>query len=348
MSPVRRDFLAGGRDATYEVVDLGAFDGRPTIAMDIDARGTVYGRHGTGPTARSFRWTSRLGYEDLGGPDGLAFNLNAATDFGLLNGNVIVGPGQQRAVALHPADGFIYIDAPHLGTSVGSSASGSVAGTRRNADGSTSAFVWSRSGGVTLLPLEVDGATGVTSSAADVNERGAVAGNLSWRNAAGRQEQRAFMWDATGGTRLVPPAGPGLVGATFVSNSGVVVGASEARPPRPGETRVDPRSSTPGAVPVLGWAWGESAGLRILPGLGGTHSVPWDVDNQGNVYGWSSDASGVRHSVRWPASGGVEKLGSLGGHSQLGGLNHRGDLAGWATAPNGETHAVKYLRRGSR
>ena len=347
MAPARDDALATARAENWEVIDLGQFDGQPTMAMDIDARGTVYGRYGTGAGTRSYRWTSRAGFEDLGGPDGLAFNLNAATDFGLLNGNVLAAPGRQRAVVFHPADGFLYIDSPHDGTTLGSNQAGVVSGTRRNAVG-TSAFTWSRSAGVTVLPLEVPGGTIGQSSAADVNERGTVVGNLSWQTPGSLPQHRAFVWDAENGTRLIPPAGPGLVGATFISNAGVAVGATEARAPRPGERRADPRSSTPGDVPITAWSWSAEAGLRILPSLGGTHSVPWDVDNQGNVYGWSSDAAGVQHAVLWTAVGAIVRSGSLGGASLLGGLNHRGDLAGWATTPTGEMHAVKYLRRGGR
>src|SRR5687767_2972646 len=68
----------------YEVRDLGTFDGQPTIALDIDKHGAVFGRYGMGLSQRSFRWTETGGYEDLGALDGAAFQILTANDHGLL------------------------------------------------------------------------------------------------------------------------------------------------------------------------------------------------------------------------------------------------------------------------
>src|SRR5688572_12072998 len=66
-------------DATeYEIVDLGTFNGLPTQALDIDKHGAVYGLYGSGPSGRSFRWTRKEGYQDLGDFEGNTFRFLTA------------------------------------------------------------------------------------------------------------------------------------------------------------------------------------------------------------------------------------------------------------------------------
>lgn len=333
---------AGSRlDASeYQVVDLGQFNDLPTLAFDIDKHGAVYGLYGTGPSARSFRWTGKDGYEDLGAFEGLPFRILSANDHGLLNGNVFDGT-RQRAVAFIPRTGFVYLDGENAGTTLGNNDRGAVAGTRFGAaPASNAAFVWTQESGVALLSLAVPGATSLTSGASDVNELGHAAGTLSYRTSPTTPPiNRAYMWDGTS-THIVPPLGPAAVGVTYISDDNIVIGASEMRAPVPGDVRRNPLSSNPGTIPVHAWKWSETMGLVDLGTLGGAHSVPWDVDKDGNVYGWASDEAGVQHAVKWPATGGIIKLGTLGGSSLLGGLNKHGVLAGWSTTLSGETHAM--------
>src|SRR5687768_4436584 len=137
-------------DATeYDVVDLGTFGGQPTQALDIDKHGAVYGVYGATPlTGRSFRWTRKNGYEDLGSLDGSAFRILSANDHGLLNGNVFDATGRLRPVAFVPHTGFVYLDGENSGTTLGSNDRGAVAGTRFGAPGTfNSAFIWTQETG---------------------------------------------------------------------------------------------------------------------------------------------------------------------------------------------------------
>ena len=331
-------------DATeYEVTDLGSFGIGATISFAIDKQGTVLGRYTRADGAfRSFRRTEKDGYEDLGDFEGRAFQILNTNDRGLLNGNVSVGPGVQRAVAWVPKEGFTYLDGTNTGSTLGSNDRGAIAGTRTEI-GKSSAFVWTEEAGVQLIPVLIAGRTIVNSTGADLNNDGTFAGTVVSRPVGGGPTfNRAFVYDATGATTLIPPLGPTNVGVTSISDEGLVVGASETRAPLPGERRASPLASSPGDVPVHAWKWSQSLGLVDLGTLGGKHSVAWDSDKDGNVYGWSSDAANRRHAVKWSIDGSVVDLGSLGGDTFIGGLNKHGVLTGWSVAPDGVAHAALF------
>lgn len=328
-------------DATqYDVRDLGTFGGNPTIGLDMDKHGTVFGRYGTGLGQRSFRWTEAGGYEDLGEIDGAAFQFLTANDHGLLNGSVFT-PAGQRGAAWVPRTGFVLLDPAFPGSTFGNNDHGVVAGTRNEGGGLTRAYLWSENDGLWFVPVVVEGASSQRSGAADVNNFGVVAGQVAFVDATGIQ-RRAFVWDEVTGTTLIPPLGPWDVGVTFISDDGLVVGASHTRRPVPGEPSTTPLASNPGTIPVHAWKWSADGGLVNLGTLGGDHSVPWNADRDGNVYGWASDAAGVQHAVKWTADGAIVDLGGLGGNTLTGGLNKHGIVAGWSMAADGVAHAVVF------
>lgn len=324
----------------YEVRDLGTFGGMSTIALDIDKHGAVFGRYGTAPDLRSFRWTEKTGYEDLGEIDGAAFQFLTANDHGLLNGSVFT-PSGQRAAAWVPRTGFVLLDPEFSGGTLGNNDRGVVAGTRNEGGGVTRAFLWSEKDGLSFVQVTVEDASSLRSSAADVNNFGVVAGGVAFIS-GGVLKRRAFVWDDRTGTTLIPPLGPADVGVTHVSDQGLVLGASEMRGPLPGDIRRTPLSSNPGTIPVHAWKWSASGGLVDLGTLGGNHSVPWNADREGNVYGWASDADGIQHAVKWTPDGGIVDLGGLGGNTVTGGLNKHGVVVGWSIAADEIAHAVVF------
>lgn len=322
----------------YEVRDLGTFAGKTTQGLDIDKHGTVYGRYGTGSAVRSYRWTERAGFVDLGDIEGTPFLFLGANDHGLMNGSIITGAGQ-RAAAWVPGNGFVLLDPAFPGNTLGNNDRGQVAGTRFGPAGASRGFVWSESEGLRLIPVSVDGAIVIRSTAADVNEVGVVVGTVGYTS-EGMNRMRAFVWDDASGTTLLPPVGPANFGVTLVSDEGLVLGAAQTRRPLPGEIQTNPLASNPGTIPVHAWKWSAAGGLVDLGTLGGSHSVAWNADREGNVYGWASDAAGVQHAVKWTVDGDIVDLGSLGGNSVTGGLNKHGVVVGWATASDGLAHAV--------
>lgn len=322
----------------YEVRDLGTFGGLPTIALDIDKHEAVFGRYGTGLGQRSYRWTEASGYEDLGEIDGAAFQVLTANDHGLLNGSVFT-PSGQRGAAWLPGTGFVLVDPGFSGSTFGNNDRGVVAGTRNEGGGLTRAFLWSEKNGLSFVPVTVAGASSLRSSAADVNNLEVVAGQVAFTD-AGVIQRRAFVWDEVSGTTLIPPLGPGDVGVTYISDEGLVLGASHTRRPLPGETSTTPIASNPGTIPAHAWKWSATGGLVDLGTLGGNHSVAWNADRDGNVYGWASDAAGVQHAVKWTVDGDIIDLGGLGGNTVTGGLNKHGVVVGWSTGADQIAHAV--------
>ncbi len=333
--------------SAYQVTDLGTYGMSPGAqAFAIDKHGTIHGRFTRADnTPGSFRWDDKDGYSDLGTFDGYPFLILGTNDHRMLNGSVRVAPGLQRAVAYTPSDGFVYLDGTHYGSSLGSNDRGAIAGTRTGS-GTSSAFVWTVETGAQLLPLSLPGRSITSSNGGDVNEWGMAAGTVtSLAPGVLAPRTNGFVYDAeTGTTMLIPQLalGPTQVGVTYISDEGLVLGASETRPATRGERRASPLAAFPGDVPVHAWKWSAALGLVDLGTLGGKHSVAWDADTDGNVYGWASDASGRKHAVKWSAAGGVIELGSLGHDAVIGGLNKHGVLAGWAIGDDGQTHAVRF------
>lgn len=324
----------------YEIRDIGTFGGQPTQGLDIDKHGTVYGRYGSPPSQRSYKWTESGGFEDLGDIDGFSFQILTANDHGLLNGSVFMADGQ-RGAAWVPGTGFVLIDPDFRGSTLGNNDRGVVAGRRIEPGGGSSAYVWSIKDGLSIVPVRVENASSIGAGAADVNNFDVVAGQVSFVS-DGKIQSRAFIWDEATGTTIIPPLGPFDVGVTYVSDAGLVVGASHMRRPLSGETSRTPLASNPGTIPVHAWKWSAAEGLTDLGTLGGDHSVAWNADRDGDVYGWASDAAGVQHAVKWPASGGIVDLGGLGGNTVTGGLNKHGVVVGGSAASDGISHAIVF------
>ena len=322
----------------YEVHELATFAGQPTQGMEIDKHGTVYGRYGTGVAQRSYRWTESGGFEDLGAVGISAFQLLGVNDHGLMNGSILTDSGQRAAVRLSRG-GFVLIDPDFPGNTLGNNDRGEVAGTRFVTQRVSHAFVWSEGAGLSLLPVSVEGAVVVSSSAADVNERRVVAGQLTF-NVDGVNQSRPFLWHEVEGTTLLPSPGPSEFGVTHVTDEGLVIGAAWTRRPMLGDFRRTPIASNPGTIPSRAWKWSAEGGLVDLGTLGGDHSVAWNADREGNVYGWASDADGVKHAVKWLATGGIIDLGP---NTLTGGLNKHGVVVGWSTPADGVSHPLVFI-----
>lgn len=324
---------------TYDITDLGMFGGKTTFALDMSKAGVVIGRYGVGLDQRSFSWSSGAGYTDLGEIEGHPFEVLRSNDKGDLVGWVPTGPTTLRPVVLTAKRGLEYVDdAAHTGIANGINSKGTVAG-RRNplAGGPSNAFVWSRKGGLVVIPP----AAGPRSVASHINDHGVVVGSTTNSAVCCSLLDYAFKWTSVDGMTVLPSLG-GNAFATAANDKGDIIGQSETRAGGPGESHAS--SGVPGAIPVHAVLWKADGTLVDLGTLGGTNSVAWSVNDKGEVAGWAENGAGVRRAFRWK-NGVMVDLGSLGGPSSTtGSISNKGIVVGQAETPTNELHAVIFTR----
>lgn len=90
--------------------------------------------------------------------------------------------------------------------------------------------------------------------------------------------------------------------------------------------------------------WRSDTGMLPLPDLGGDASLAQAINADGAAVGWSFDAAGILHAVRWSASGELTDLNPDGAISEALDINDAGDVVGWVF-PNGGSASHAYLWR---
>ena len=198
------------------------------------------------------------------------------------------------AVACPAAAQIPATELPTLGGSIAYatavSEGGHVVGFSRLADDREHAFLWTaRDGTRDLTPLTSAGV------ARGVNDRGHVVGWLQSPN----DMLRPFVWSEPAGLRELPLHGALSGAAWAINNSGQVLG------------RLDEDA-------VI---WEPDGSLTRLPSIGGSPVVPIDMNEFGDVTGWS--AAGL---FRWTARDGFVLPGIVGTGLAI---NERGDVAGY-------------------
>ena len=162
--------------------------------------------------------------------------------------------------------------------------------------------------------------SGIRNKVSAINDLDQVVGTLYcfFRSA------RAFTWTSTGGMGgLGSLGGPSF--AVDVNNSGLVVGVGYLVPRL---SAFEPRHA---------FAWTGSTGMLDLGTLGGRDSQATDVNDDGQVVGWTYTVGSVvscppgpciRHAFLWTATGGMVSLGTLGGNSEATAVNAHGSVVG--------------------
>jgi uncharacterized membrane protein len=181
------------------------------------------------------------------------------------------------------------------------------------------AVLWQASGEITELATP-----GRNSRANDINAAGVVVGEAE---PAGIERPYPAWWDMTGALTELPGDFSGY--ARAVNDAGVVVGVSD----------VDGQSP-------LRWE-NPSTPATALPTLAGgaNDAVPYDVNNDGVVVGYSRGPDGIRHAVRWAAAGGVSALETPAGYVSCfaSSINDAGFVVGaCGTATVGVSAAVRW------
>jgi probable HAF family extracellular repeat protein len=171
---------------------------------------------------------------------------------------------------------------------------------------------------------------GADSVATDINEPGQVVG---WsRTASSPSRQRAFLWTRDDGMKDLGSLGADS-SAAAINDAGKVVGSS---------------LTTPTGAVTHAFLWTAAQGMKDLGTLGGTASTATDINNAGQVVGWSHGPSTYRRAFLWTETAGMVSLGTPGGnHSEAHGVNEYGAVVGWSEiSPFGPRHAFMWTVSG--
>jgi probable HAF family extracellular repeat protein len=203
-----------------------------------------------------------------------------------------------------------------------------------------------RDGKITNLGLLPGG--GYQSAAASVNNHGEVVGAATnlvpdansmapgnpilWYGVPYGYQSRAFIWDEKNGMQDLGTLDTGTdAQATEINEHGQVIGISYT-------------SSAPGFcydVTTGGFIWDRTSGMVDLGGLGGTCTVPNDLNNRGQVVGvsWTAGDS-LQRAFLWE-HGSLRDLGGFkGGNTGAIAVNQKGEAVGFAG------HAVLWKKVG--
>lgn len=190
-------------------------------------------------------------------------------------------------------------------------------------NGDYHAFFWSSPAG----PIQDMGTLGgVWSAAYDINDTGQAVG---WAHIAGSSYRHAFMWQQGSGMVDLGTGGRFYSHARAINNAIPVQVAGD--------------TSWSGESDTIAFIWTDGV-FTDLPAIGGAYSEAVDLNDLGQVVGWSVDASGNWYATLWNAGGGPAiNLGALGGNrSQAQGINNLGHVVGWAKDAAGQDRAFLY------
>src|SRR5215472_11621705 len=90
--------------------------------------------------------------------------------------------------------------------------------------------------------------------------------------------------------------------------------------------------------------WHSDTGMQALDDLGGNASLAEAINADGTAVGWSFDAGGVLHAVKWDPSGSLTDLNPSGAISQALGINDAGDVVGWVFPAGGSASQAHLWR----
>jgi probable HAF family extracellular repeat protein len=257
-------------------------------------------------------------------------------------------------------------------TGVGMNNAGVVVGNVEDAAGNSQAVVWSN-GKPGLLARSTF--PGFTSSAAAINNKGSIIGNMRDSESGvfetdpgaeqfldlgisvgaisdtnvivGVDAGHPVIWDGVdlsqrynGGLPTLPNAQSEFSLGTGVNAAGVIVGIEFDDLPD--------GSQNPVAVRWQPDPANHFPGATVVPlgGLGGISSSASAVNTNGWVVGWATLGNKLAHAVLWEPTSRAFDLGTLGGkQSSANAINAEGDIAGEAQTTWGDYHAVLWTHK---
>jgi probable HAF family extracellular repeat protein len=208
-------------------------------------------------------------------------------------------------------------------------------------------------GGMTDLGTLPEG--GYQSWSTAVNRRGQVVGfavntipdpNSMWAQFGYPYQVRAFLWDKQIGMQDLGTL-PGGTDATaaLITERGQVVGFSYTSSNPNLDNLCDGYLLTTGS-----FIWDKKNGMKDLGNLGGAScTLPYDLNNRGQVVGGSDVPGEFQHPFVWDAATGMTNLGTPdGGYGVAAGINEGGDVVGLGEANGGPLHAMLWRKRGEK
>ncbi len=90
--------------------------------------------------------------------------------------------------------------------------------------------------------------------------------------------------------------------------------------------------------------WNSNTGMQPLADLGGNASLAQAINADGTTVGWSYDAVGVLHAVKWDATGLLTDLNPPGAISEALNINDAGDVVGWVFPAGGSVSRAHLWR----
>lgn len=231
-------------------------------------------------------------------------------------------------------------------TPVSINSSGQVLGESTNYDTSYRAFVWEPSGGMTFVAdLDYGGNCG------SINDYGEVCGSC-WGHGTGTP----FYWKQTTG-RMDLNSG-GMLSATMISNSGLILGTSADHVRTVYDSHGNPVQTLSGGSRinddgvVAGYyyssvsraaTWGTDGSMRLLEMPNGMiTSSGYDINDGGWVVGTArvGEKSNFSTPVVWNPAGTPTILSMPGMSGRADAIDNLGNIAGWVEGADGERHAV--------
>ena len=251
---------------------------------------------------------------------GGASSAQAVNDNGAIAGYSTTAGGIAHAVVW--SNGQILDLGPGQATDI--NGSGTVVGFN-----GTRALLWApRLGGGYETPVDLGTLGGPSSRAEAINDAGQVTGESVVVTTG---DYHAYLRSGSLMSDIHPATGPLAGGTSYafgMNGAGNVVGQWNG-------------------VTTQSFLWTPAGGMQLLPTLGGTQGVALDMNDNGQVVGWSDPAPGQQLEAYIYETGTMRRLGTLGAAGSVAlAINRQGVVVGRATTTRRTAHAFYWTASG--